>query len=218
MSPEETLRHYERALSAHDLRTAMRVVANDAVFWLSDGTTHAGKEGISAAIREGFEALKGGIFEISSVRWLVRTVATAVSVYRFRWSGVREGRPARGFGRGTTVLLRREGRWLIVHEHHSRGEWSVPAHPERRAVPGERPAAHRGAALAPPAAHPAPRASTSRASGRRDYARRLPRSTKSRISHCAMLALPGNRLGISSRRNQSASSSSASPKRSAPPA
>jgi len=145
MSPEETLRHYERAMSAHDLRGALRVIANDAVFWLSDGTTHAGKEGIAAAIRESFEALKGGMFEISSVRWLVRTVATAVSVYRFRWSAVREGRPARGFGRGTTVLLRREGKWLIVHEHQSRGEWSLPAHPERRAAPGDRSGAHRGA-------------------------------------------------------------------------
>jgi uncharacterized protein (TIGR02246 family) len=145
MSPEETLRHYERALCAHDLRSALRVIANDAVFWLGDGTTHAGKEKIGAALRESFEILKGGTYEISQVRWLVRTVATAVSVHRFRWSGVREGRPARGFGRGTTVILRREGRWLIVHEHQSRGEWSLPAHPERRAIGGDRASAHRSA-------------------------------------------------------------------------
>lgn len=149
MSPEETLRHYERAMRTHDLRRALHVIANDAVFWLSDGTTHAGKERISAAIRERFDAMEDGRYEISSVRWVVRTVATAVSVYRFRWSEAREGRPARGFGRGTTVLLRREGRWLIVHEHQSRGEWTLPAHPERRSLPGERASAHPGAAPPP---------------------------------------------------------------------
>lgn len=123
------------------------MVANDAVFWSSDGTTHAGKEKISAAFREGFESIKDESYEISSVRWVVRTVSTAVCVYRFRWSGLREGRPARGIGRGTTVLGRREGRWLIVHEHLSRGEWSLPAHPDRRAGIGERAVAHRHGGL-----------------------------------------------------------------------
>ena len=149
MSPEETLRSYEHALQAHDLRDALRVIANDAVFWLSDGSNHAGKEKIGVALREGFGAIAEQTYEISSARWLVRTVSTAVAVYRFRWTGVREGRPARGAGRGTTILNRREGRWLIVHEHLSRGEWIVPLQPERRSLLPERSAPGRSTSAYP---------------------------------------------------------------------
>ena len=122
----------EQAPDAGDVLRALRVIANDAVFWFSNGTTQVGKEAIADAIRERLGQTREARFEISSVRWIVRTVSTAVSVYRFRWSGTKDGRPARGSGRGTAVFGRREGRWLLVHEHRSRGDWTVPLPRERR--------------------------------------------------------------------------------------
>lgn len=40
----------------------------------------------------------------------------AVCRYRFTWRGVVDGVKKTGLGRGTNVLEKRDGRWLMVHE------------------------------------------------------------------------------------------------------
>jgi ketosteroid isomerase-like protein len=40
-------------------------------------------------------------------------------ILRFRWTGVLDGERRAGAGRGTNVLTKRAGTWLISHEHLS---------------------------------------------------------------------------------------------------
>jgi SnoaL-like domain len=53
------------------------------------------------------------------LEWVVVTDVVAVCRYRFRWSGVVEGVAKSGRGRGTNVVVRRNGRWQMLHEHLS---------------------------------------------------------------------------------------------------
>ncbi len=53
------------------------------------------------------------------MRWLAVDENVAACVYTFRWSGLIDGRPRSGRGRGTNVLARRDGSWVMIHEHLS---------------------------------------------------------------------------------------------------
>ena len=53
------------------------------------------------------------------VRWIATDDVVAVCWYRFTWSGLVDGQPRSGGGRGTNVLTRRDGSWQMVHEHLS---------------------------------------------------------------------------------------------------
>lgn len=48
-----------------------------------------------------------------------------VRQYDCSWSGVINGEPASGSGRGTTVLQRSQDGWKVVHEHLSRGKFAA---------------------------------------------------------------------------------------------
>src|SRR5690606_16354751 len=92
-----------------------------AIICISNETAHIGKAAVEAALQTNFEAIEDDTYEPYDLEWLVETIDAAVCVYGFRWMGRIDGRPASGSGRGTSVLARRNGRWLIVHEHLSRG-------------------------------------------------------------------------------------------------
>lgn len=65
------------------------------------------------------------VYEIRDLEWPVLTTGVAVCRYRSAWTGVVEGRPRSGQGRGTNVIVRRDGVWMMLHEHLSSG--SLPA-------------------------------------------------------------------------------------------
>ena len=44
----------------------------------------------------------------------------AVCRYRLRWTGIVDGDPSSGQGRGTNVGTKRDGVWRMSHEHLSR--------------------------------------------------------------------------------------------------
>jgi ketosteroid isomerase-like protein len=121
VTPEETMRAYEAAARDHDLDALLPLVADEAVYWFSNESSHVGKPAVERAIRSNFESFHAETYEIDQLRWLCQTEDVAVCVYRFRWTAVIEGQPAAGSGRGTNVLRREDDRWLLVHEHLSRG-------------------------------------------------------------------------------------------------
>jgi len=49
--------------------------------------------------------------------WTVATDDVATCRYEFRWKGLISGQEASGGDRGTTILRKVDGRWLITHEH-----------------------------------------------------------------------------------------------------
>jgi len=121
MSPDEFMREYEAVANAHDLERMLMLIDDEAVYWFSDGTTHSGRQAIASALQHNFSAIAAETYRMTSLTWLLRTDSCAVCTYEFAWSGRIGGVPAAGSGRGTSVLTRRTDRWVVRHEHLSKG-------------------------------------------------------------------------------------------------
>lgn len=117
----EFMRRYAENTDAHRLEATLAMIADDAVYLFSDGTSHLNKAAIADVLARNFAAISDETYRIHDVRWLVRGDDAAACVYRFEWSGSIDGKPASGSGRGTSVLRRAGDSWLVVHEHLSRG-------------------------------------------------------------------------------------------------
>ena len=115
---EAALQAYEQRINRHDFDLLAELIAPDAVFWFSDGS-HVGLPAIRAAFEGTWCALANDIYWLEEKRWVATGDNAAACVYRFNWKTMIDGRPQSGSGRGTTVLSRASGRWMIVHEHLS---------------------------------------------------------------------------------------------------
>jgi len=121
MNPEQFLKEYETS----DLEHTIGMIAEDAVYWFSDGTHHVGKQEVEAAFRHNFESIQDEKYSLHDVKWILQTEDAAVCIFRFAWSGIVRGEPASGEGRGTAVLKREGDSWRMAHEHLSKGEHSA---------------------------------------------------------------------------------------------
>ncbi|MGH3271453.1 MAG: YybH family protein [Trebonia sp.] len=113
------MNEYERASNSHDISRVLPMIAGDAVYWFTDGS-HAGRDAVAAAIEGTFAAIQDEVYEIRDLEWVVTGADAAVCRYRFSWTGTVDGQARSGEGRGTSVLVRRAGKWRMLHEHLSR--------------------------------------------------------------------------------------------------
>ena len=109
---------YERATNSREIERLVPLIAAEAVYWFSDGS-HRGRDAVLSAIEATFAAIHDEVYRISEVEWVVCERAHAVCRYRFSWTGVVEGMPRSGQGRGTNVVINRGGNWQMLHEHLS---------------------------------------------------------------------------------------------------
>lgn len=112
------LRAYERATNSHEISRLEPLIAPEAVYWFTDGSHH-GRGAVLAAIAATFATIREETYRIEDVEWIAREGAYAVCRYRFSWSGIVDGVPKSGGGRGTNVLVRADGSWRMLHEHLS---------------------------------------------------------------------------------------------------
>ncbi len=116
LSSTEFIKQYEAALGTQDWTTVAPLISDEAVVIFSDGSLHAGKDAIRIAYERNFDAIKNEAYRIENVRWLLQTPDSAAYMFDFFWAGVFQGRDASGSGRGTAVLERRSGRWMLAGE------------------------------------------------------------------------------------------------------
>jgi ketosteroid isomerase-like protein len=107
---------YEQANNSRDIGRVESMIAEDATYWFSDGS-YRGLDEITGAIKRTFLAIQDEVYEIKDLEWVVLTAEHAACRYRFSWTGVIDGRPRSGQGRGTNVVVKRDGEWKIRHEH-----------------------------------------------------------------------------------------------------
>lgn len=109
---------YEQANNSHDINRVVPLIVPDAVYWFSDGS-YRGLEEIARAIEQTFAAIQDEVYEVKDIEWVVLAADHAVCRYRFCWTGVVDGQPRSGQGRGTNVIVKRDGAWKMQHEHLS---------------------------------------------------------------------------------------------------
>ena len=110
MRPFEFMREYETSGRTGGVERTLGLIADDAIYWFSDGSSHVGKAAIGSAIRRNLEAIKDETYRISEIVWVAQSADVAACAYRFDWSGVIEG-PAHGEveGRRVEVIEARKG-------------------------------------------------------------------------------------------------------------
>ncbi|WP_454851480.1 YybH family protein [Rhizobium binxianense] len=118
MNPVEFLRLYEAKLNLAHFDAVAPLIAEDAVFWFSDGT-HAGLAEIRAAFEQTWQRVNEEKYWLEDVNWIATSDTVATCIYTFHWKGLWDGKAFESKGRGTTVLRNSGGQWKIIHEHLS---------------------------------------------------------------------------------------------------
>jgi len=123
MSARDVIDELVAAMKAKDLDATMDRIAEDAIYFWSNGSAHFGKPAIATAMQVNFDSIAHDDYRKIDVTWLVQSEDIAVCVFKFEWTGEIDGTAASGEGRGTLVLRRDDGPWRVVHEHLSAGQW-----------------------------------------------------------------------------------------------
>lgn len=116
-SVDAFVKAYEAALHTNDWVIVAPLIHEDACVTFSDGRTLVGKAAVRAAYERNFASIKDDTFAVSDVHWVGRAEGHAVYTFAFAWTGVVDGKPTGGKGRGTAVIVRHEGRWQLLAEH-----------------------------------------------------------------------------------------------------
>lgn len=117
-TPDDFMREYAVQSSTLDFDQVAPLIADDAVYFFSDGTYTQAEE-LRAAFERTWATIRDEDYRIEDVRWVACDDRIAVCVYHFRWRGVINGQVREGLGRGTNVLARSDEGWRMVHEHLS---------------------------------------------------------------------------------------------------
>ena len=116
MNHETALKTYVEKLNTHSWDQIAPHVAEDDVFIFTEGT-FIGHGAAKAAFEKTFKLIENEVFSLHDIVWTVVTDDVATCHYEFRWKGLISGQEAEGGGRGTTILRKVDGRWLVAHEH-----------------------------------------------------------------------------------------------------
>lgn len=116
MNHAAALTSYVEKLNTHSWDQIAPHVTDDAVFIFTEDT-FIGKAAAKAAFEKTFKLIENEVFSIHDVSWTAITESMASCHYEFRWKGLIEGQESSGGGRGTSILRKVDGRWLIAHEH-----------------------------------------------------------------------------------------------------
>lgn len=110
------LQNYVRCLGSHRWELIDPLVTEDVVFIFSEGT-HIGKAAAKTAFENTFAHIADEEYWTTDLKWTTATPTMACCHYLFHWKGYIAGKEANGSGRGTSVLVKVDGKWLIAHEH-----------------------------------------------------------------------------------------------------
>lgn len=116
MNAEQLMRTYEAALATQDWQVVKPYFHPDVCVTFNDGT-YKGLAEVARAFERTFALIKDEQYQISHLHWAFQNEVTAVCLYNFHWSGLINGQPASGGGRGTSVLINGENGWQIIAEH-----------------------------------------------------------------------------------------------------
>ncbi|WP_299823400.1 nuclear transport factor 2 family protein [uncultured Pontibacter sp.] len=112
------LQQYVQATNSHDFNQVRRLLTPDAVYWFNKQESR-GLQEIQASFEVSWSYLPDEIYSIKNITWLSVEKNSATCIYRYSYQGTHAGKAVAGGGRGTSVLVRKDGNWRIAHEHLS---------------------------------------------------------------------------------------------------
>lgn len=115
-TPESFLAAYEAALATQDWEQVAPLIHDDCVAVFTEDTFR-GKHAVEGAFRKTFALIRDETYHLSNISIIHATAESTVLAYDFAWSGIIGGQRASGGGRGTSVLVKQHGRWLLLYEH-----------------------------------------------------------------------------------------------------
>lgn len=115
---DEFLRRYEQAANSRDFDQVAPLIAEDATFWFTNGV-FIGKSNIRRAFEDTWSTIQDEVYSITQLKWIGVASRLAVCAYSFQSDGVVDGQRQVYDGHGTNVIERRDGQWLMLHEHLS---------------------------------------------------------------------------------------------------
>lgn len=98
------------------------MIHEDAFFRFNDGD-FVGRRAVRAAFEKtwkGSASVMKERFYLTDIEVLTVDAKSATATYTYNWEGRMDGKPFRVQGRGTRVLVLRDDRLQIIHEHLSR--------------------------------------------------------------------------------------------------
>jgi len=117
MTPQQFTTAYEQALASQNWANVNPLIHFKACVTFSNGTVHKGKEAVKAAFERNFSLIKSEEYTVSNVDWRLQGELTAVYLFDFHWKGIINGTLMEGAGRGTSVLVKEDGKWCLLTEH-----------------------------------------------------------------------------------------------------
>jgi len=117
MQPEDFSHAYEQALASQDWVRVEPLIHAEACVTFSNGTVYKGKREVQKAFEHNFSLILDENYSMTNVHWVLKNAETAVYLFEFHWSGIINGKPAQGAGRGTSVLIRQGDIWQLLIEH-----------------------------------------------------------------------------------------------------
>ena len=122
ISPQACAADFTAALLRRDMAAALTLLADDVVFFYSNGAALLGKDAFAATMAANWSVVEDYRYSTQDPVWIAQSDAVAAVVYGFAWSGLARGQPVSGAGRGTRVFRNSPTGWLIAHEHLSLGQ------------------------------------------------------------------------------------------------
>jgi ketosteroid isomerase-like protein len=117
MEPDEFVAAYEMALNTQNWAEVALLINEDACVTFSSGTVHRGKDAVRRAFEGNFAVIADETYRISNVHWVRKDREYAAYLFDFDWTGLIDGKPASGGGRGTCLLIKEGTSWQLLIEH-----------------------------------------------------------------------------------------------------
>ena len=121
-TPQACTADFTAALLRRDMAAALALLADDVVFFYSNGAVLHGKDAFASSMAANWAVVEDYNYSTLDAVWIAQSDSVAVVVYGFAWSGMARGQHVGGAGRGTRVFRNSPAGWLVAHEHLSLGQ------------------------------------------------------------------------------------------------
>lgn len=114
----EALNNYIEATNTHNFDEVRKCIDDNAIYWFSNKSCTT-TETISAFFVNAWNTIKEEIYAANHVNWIALSEEAATCIYEYSWKGYLNNELKSGGGRATNVFVKKNGKWLLVHEHLS---------------------------------------------------------------------------------------------------